>query len=69
VLSVTRTQFWSDTVVRQICRAGIQLQTRRVTTYQPDSTTLIETQTTVAVYRFATRYLRAIITGRFFSII
>jgi hypothetical protein len=29
---------WSDTLVRQVCRAGIQLQARRVTSYQLDST-------------------------------
>ena len=38
LLPTSRTGTWTDTLVRQICRAGIQLQARRVTTYQLDST-------------------------------
>lgn len=32
-----QTGSWSDTLVRDICRAGIQLYTRRITSYQLDS--------------------------------
>jgi len=39
VVLPTQVRTWSDTVARQVCRGGIQLQTRRVTSYQLDSTT------------------------------
>ena len=34
----THTETWNDTLDRQICRAGIQLQAHRVTSYRLDST-------------------------------
>jgi hypothetical protein len=37
-LLTTQKGTWSDTLVRQVCRAGIQLQAHRVTSYQLDST-------------------------------
>jgi len=36
-LPTTRVTTWSDTVIRHICRAGIQLETHRVASYQLDS--------------------------------
>ena len=49
-LPSAQTGICSDTLVRQICRAGIQLQARRVRTYQLDSSTadfrLLRTTTT-----------------------
>ena len=38
VLSGKRAAIWGDTSVRQVCRAGIQLEAHRVVTYQLDST-------------------------------
>ena len=37
VIRATHVGVWSDTTVSQTCRAGIQFQTRRITTYQFDS--------------------------------
>ena len=37
VLSGKRAPIWGDTSVRQVCRAGIQLEAHRVVTYQLDS--------------------------------
>ena len=39
-LSPASGAMWADTLVRQVCRAGIQFQTRRITTYQSDSTSV-----------------------------
>lgn len=50
VLLATRTGTWSDTLVRQICRAGIQLEARRVTRYQLDSTEAPLRRTTVTTF-------------------
>jgi hypothetical protein len=38
ILPAKPTRIWSDTVVQQVCRAGVQFQVRRVTIYQLDST-------------------------------
>jgi hypothetical protein len=50
VLLTTRTRTWSDTVVRQICRAGIQLKAYRVTRYQLDSMGVQLYRTTVTTF-------------------
>ena len=40
VLPTVQSGTWSDTLVQQVCRAGIQFQARRITTYHLDSTAI-----------------------------